>query len=220
MQRRSRSAWTTSFPSSSSTCRWRGITGARCQKSRSARSCTPEAESHKRLSPQEAESPRDDAKERPQMIDKALKQAEDKMAKAIEVTREEFVGVRTGRASPALVQRLTVDYYGAPTPLQQLAGISVPDPRSLLISPYDRSAISSIEKAIMASDIGITPSNDGAAIRPAFPSLTEERRKELIKLVRDRAEQGRVSIRNVRRHAKEEIERDHKAGDVSEDDIR
>jgi len=154
------------------------------------------------------------------MIDKALKQAEEKMAKAIEVTREEFAGVRTGRASPALVQRLTVDYYGAPTPLQQLAGISVPDPRSLLISPYDRSAISAIEKAIMASDIGITPSNDGAAIRLAFPALTEERRKELIKLVRDRSEQGRVSIRNVRRHAKEEIERDNKAGTVSEDDVR
>ena len=142
------------------------------------------------------------------------------MAKAIELTRDEFVGVRTGRASPALVQRLTVDYYRAPTPLQQLAGISVPDPRSLLISPYDRSAISAIEKAIMASDIGITPSNDGAAIRLNFPALTEERRKELIKLVRDRAEHGRVSIRNVRRHAKEEIERDHKAGDVSEDEVR
>jgi ribosome recycling factor len=153
------------------------------------------------------------------MIDNAMKQAEDKMAKAIGVTREEFVGIRTGRASPALVQRLLVDYYGAPTPLQQLAGISVPDPRSLLITPYDRSAISSIEKAIMASDIGITPSNDGAAIRLSFPTLTEERRKELIKVVRDRAEQGRVSIRNVRRHAKEEIERDQKAGEVSEDDM-
>jgi len=153
------------------------------------------------------------------MIDKALKQAEEKMVKAIEVTREEFVGVRTGRASPALVQRLQVDYYGAPTPLQQLAGISVPDPRSLLISPYDRTAISAIEKAIMASDIGITPSNDGAAIRLNFPALTEERRKELIKLVRDRAEHGRVSIRNVRRHAKEEIEGDQKKGEVSQDDM-
>ena len=153
------------------------------------------------------------------MIDKALKQAEEKMVKAIEVTREEFVGVRTGRASPALVQRLQVDYYGAPTPLQQLAGISVPDPRSLLISPYDRTAISAIEKAIMASDIGITPNNDGAAIRLNFPALTEERRKELIKLVRDRSEHGRVSIRNVRRHAKEEIERDQKKGEVSEDDM-
>jgi ribosome recycling factor len=154
------------------------------------------------------------------MIDKALKQAEEKMSKAIEVVREEFGGVRTGRASPALVQRLQIDYYGTQTPLQQLAGISVPDPRSLLISPYDRSAISAIEKAIMASDIGITPSNDGAAIRLNFPALTEERRKELIKVVRDRSEQGRVSIRNVRRHAKEEIERDQKSGEVSEDDMR
>jgi ribosome recycling factor len=154
------------------------------------------------------------------MIDKALKQAEEKMAKAIEVVREEFSGVRTGRASPALVQRLQIDYYGTQTPLQQLAGISVPDPRSLLISPYDRSAISAIEKAIMASDIGITPNNDGAAIRLNFPALTEERRKELIKLVRDRSEHGRVSIRNVRRHAKEEIERDQKGGEVSEDEMR
>jgi ribosome recycling factor len=154
------------------------------------------------------------------MIDKTLKQAEEKMAKAIEVVREEFSGVRTGRASPALVQRLQIDYYGTQTPLQQLAGISVPDPRSLLISPYDRSAISAIEKAIMASDIGITPNNDGAAIRLNFPALTEERRKELIKLVRDRSEHGRVSIRNVRRHAKEEIERDQKGGEVSEDDMR
>jgi ribosome recycling factor len=154
------------------------------------------------------------------MIDKTLKQAEEKMAKAIEVVREDFGGVRTGRASPALVQRLQIDYYGTQTPLQQLAGISVPDPRSLLISPYDRSAISAIEKAIMASDIGITPSNDGAAIRLNFPALTEERRKELIKVVRDRAEHGRVSIRNVRRHAKEEIEKDQKGGEASEDDMR
>ena len=153
------------------------------------------------------------------MIDKTLKQAEEKMGKAIEVVREDFGGVRTGRASPALVQRLQIDYYGTQTPLQQLAGISVPDPRSLLISPYDRSAISAIEKAIMASDIGITPSNDGAAIRLNFPALTEERRKELIKVVRDRAEHGRVSIRNVRRHAKEEIERDQKGGEASEDDM-
>lgn len=152
------------------------------------------------------------------MIDKALKDAQDKMAKAIEVTREDFVGIRTGRASPALVQRLTVEYYGTPTPLQQLAGISVPDPRSLLITPYDRNAIAAIEKAIQSSDIGITPSNDGAAIRLNFPSLTEERRKEMIKVVRDRAEHGRVSVRNIRRHAKEEIERDKKDGAISEDD--
>ncbi|MFA5891652.1 MAG: ribosome recycling factor [Actinomycetota bacterium] len=153
------------------------------------------------------------------MIEQALKSADEKMHKAIDVARDEFVGVRTGRASPALVQRISVDYYGTSTPLQQLAGISVPDPRSLLISPYDPSAISAIEKAILASDLGITPSNDGRAIRLGFPSLTEERRKELIRLVRDRAEHGRVAIRNVRRHAKEEIERDNKSGDVSDDDM-
>jgi len=152
------------------------------------------------------------------MIDQALKQAEEKMHKAIEVTREEFVGVRTGRASPALVQRLIVEYYGSQTPLQQLAGISVPEPRSLAITPYDRNALQAIEKAIQASDLGITPNNDGTTIRLNFPSLTEERRKELIKLVRDRAEHGRVAIRNVRRHGKEEIDRDTKDGKVSEDD--
>jgi len=152
------------------------------------------------------------------MIDEALKQAEDKMRKAIEVTREEFGGFRTGRASPLLLQRITVDYYGAPTPMQQLASFSVPEPRMLVIHPYDRNAMSSIEKAIQASDLGLNPSNDGTVIRLTFPQLTEERRKELVKLVRDRAEHGRVAIRNVRRHAKEEIDKDMKDGKVSEDD--
>jgi ribosome recycling factor len=153
------------------------------------------------------------------MIDEALKDAEDKMRKAIEVTREDFVGVRTGRASPALVQRITVDYYGAQTPLQQLAGISVPDPRTLQISPYDRSSIAAIEKAIQSSDLGITPNNDGTVIRLGFPALTQERRKELIKLVKDRAEHGRVAIRSIRRHAKDTLEKDRKDGHVSEDDV-
>jgi ribosome recycling factor len=152
------------------------------------------------------------------VIDEALRQAEQKMRKAIEVTREEFAGVRTGRASPQLLQRLTVEYYGAPTPLQQLASFSVPEPRLLVIHPYDRNAIPMIEKAIMASDLGLTPSNDGTVIRLAFPPLTEERRKELIKLVRERAEHGRVAVRNVRRHAKEEIDRDIRDGKVSEDE--
>ncbi|MGH2726670.1 MAG: ribosome recycling factor [Actinomycetota bacterium] len=152
------------------------------------------------------------------MIDHALKQAEGKMAKAIEVTREEFAGFRTGRASPQLLQKLTVDYYGAPTPMQQLASFSVPEPRTLVIHPYDRNAISSIEKAILTSDLGLNPSNDGSLIRLNFPQLTEERRKDLIKLVRDRAEHGRVAIRNVRRHAKDEIDKDMKDGKVSEDD--
>ena len=153
------------------------------------------------------------------MPDRSLNDARDKMAKAIEVTREEFGAVRTGRASPQVVQRLMVDYYGTSTPLQQLAGISVPDSRTLAISPYDKNSLGAIERAIQASDLGITPNNDGAVIRLAFPQLTEERRKELIKVVRDRAEHGRVAVRNVRRHAKEEIERQQKAGDVSEDDM-
>jgi ribosome recycling factor len=152
------------------------------------------------------------------MVDEALKQSDQKMQKAIEVTREEFSGVRTGRASSHLVDRLTVDYYGAQTPLQQLASFSVPDARTLVVHPYDRNAMSAIEKAIQASDLGINPSNDGAVIRLAFPQLTEERRKELIKLVRERAEHGRVAVRNVRRHTKEEIDKDIKAGKVGEDD--
>ena len=152
------------------------------------------------------------------MVDEALKQAEQKMQKAIEVARDEFGGFRTGRASPQLLQRLTVDYYGSQTPLQQLASFSVPEPRLLVIHPYDRNAMSSIEKAIQASDLGLNPSNDGTVIRLSFPQLTEERRKELTKLVRERAEHGRVAVRNVRRHAKEEIDRDMKDGKVAEDD--
>jgi ribosome recycling factor len=151
------------------------------------------------------------------MVDEALKQAEQKMQKAIEVARDEFGGFRTGRASPQLLQRITVDYYGSQTPLQQLASFSVPEPRLLVIHPYDRNAMSSIEKAIQASDLGLNPSNDGTVIRLSFPQLTEERRKELTKLVRERAEHGRVAVRNVRRHIKEEIDKDIKDGKVSED---
>ena len=152
------------------------------------------------------------------MIDEAMKQSDQKMQKAIEVAREEFGGVRTGRASPQLLQRITVDYYGSQTPMQQLASFSVPEPRLLVIHPYDRNAMSSIEKAIQTSDLGLNPSNDGTVIRLSFPPLTEERRKELIKVVRERAEEARVSVRNIRRHTKDEIEKDIKAGKVSEDD--
>ncbi len=151
------------------------------------------------------------------MVDEALKQAEQKMQKAIEVAREEFGGVRTGRASPQLLQRLTVDYYGTQTPMQQLASFSVPEPRLLVIHPYDRNAMQMIEKAIQASDLGLNPSNDGTVIRLSFPQLTEERRKDLVKVIRDRAEHGKVAVRNVRRHAKDEIDKEMKAGKVSED---
>lgn len=148
-----------------------------------------------------------------------LKQADEKMRKAIQVVRDEFASIRTGRASPALVEKIEIDYYGSKTPLNQIAGISVPEARMLVISPYDRNALAAIEKAILASDLGITPSNDGSLIRLVFPSLTEERRHELIKIVKERAEEGKVSVRNVRRHAKEEMERLQKEGEISSDDL-
>lgn len=152
-------------------------------------------------------------------VDSALKAATDKMDKAIAVLKDELAGVRTGRATPALLQRVVVDYYGTPVPIQQLASFSVPEPRTLVISPFDRNAISSMEKAIMASDLGITPGNDGAVIRLSFPPLTEERRKELIKLVHHRGEEGRVAVRNIRRHSKEELEKLERDGGISEDDL-
>jgi ribosome recycling factor len=148
-----------------------------------------------------------------------LKEAGHKMARAVEITREEFAGVRTGRATPAILNRVMVDYYGTPTPMNQLASFSVPEPRLLVIQPYDRNAMSAMEKAIMQSDLGLSPSNDGQVIRLSFPQLTEERRKELIKVVHGRAEDGRVAVRNVRRHAKEELERLKKDGEISEDDL-
>ncbi|MGH2740172.1 MAG: ribosome recycling factor, partial [Actinomycetota bacterium] len=124
-----------------------------------------------------------------------------------------------GRATAAQLDRINVDYYGTPTPLNQLASLSVPEPRLLVIQPYDRNAMAAMEKAIMQSDLGLTPSNDGAVIRLAFPSLTEERRKELIRMVHQRAEDGRVAVRNVRRHSKEELERMKKDSEIGEDDL-
>jgi ribosome recycling factor len=151
--------------------------------------------------------------------DETLKEADQKMKGAVSVTREELASVRTGRATPAILSRITVDYYGAPTPLNQLASFSVPEPRLLVIQPYDRNSMSQIEKAIMQSDLGLTPSNDGQLIRLPFPPLTEERRKELIRLSHQRAEDGRVAVRNVRRHAKEELERLEREHTISEDDL-
>lgn len=152
-------------------------------------------------------------------VDSALKAATEKMDKAIAVLKDELSGVRTGRATPALLQRVVVDYYGTPVPIQQLASFSVPEPRTLVISPFDRNAIATMEKAIMASDLGITPGNDGTVIRLSFPPLTEERRKELIKLVHHRGEEGRVAVRNIRRHSKEELEKLEREGGISEDDL-
>jgi ribosome recycling factor len=151
--------------------------------------------------------------------DETLGEADQKMKGAVSVTREELASVRTGRATPAILSRITVDYYGAPTPLNQLASFSVPEPRLLVIQPYDRNSMSQIEKAIMQSDLGLTPSNDGQLIRLPFPPLTEERRKDLIRLVHQRAEEGRVAVRNVRRHAKEELERLEREHTISEDDL-
>jgi ribosome recycling factor len=152
--------------------------------------------------------------------DEVLREAEDKMSKAVSVNKEELASIRSGRATPSLLNRVTVDYYGTQVPLNQISNLSVPEPRLLVISPYDKNSISAIEKAIQASDLGITPSNDGNVIRLAFPQLTEERRKEMIKVAHVRAEEGRVSIRGVRRHAKQELERMKKEGDLSEDEER
>ena len=152
-------------------------------------------------------------------VESALKDAAGKMDKAVGVLKDELAGVRTGRATPASLSRVVVDYYGTMVPIQQLAGFSVPEPRTLMIQPYDKGAISSMEKAIQASDLGITPSNDGNVIRLTFPPLTEERRKELIKVVHHRGEEARVAVRNIRRHSKEELERLEREGTISEDDL-
>lgn len=152
-------------------------------------------------------------------IESVLADGADKMDKAVSVLKEELAGVRTGRATPALLSRMTVDYYGTQVPIQQLASFSVPEPRLLVIQPFDKNAIAAMEKALLASDVGITPSNDGQVIRLSFPPLTEERRRELIKVVHHRGEEGRVAVRNIRRHSKEELERLEREGSISEDDL-
>jgi len=148
-----------------------------------------------------------------------LEEARDKMAKAVEHARTEFESVRTGRANPALVERIVVDYYGTQTPLRQLAGFSVPDAMMLVVSPYDKGSLGAIEKAISSSDLGINPANDGTVIRLAFPSLTEERRRELVKVVRHKAEEARVAIRNLRRSARHELEGLEKDGSLTADEL-
>lgn len=152
------------------------------------------------------------------MISDLLTEAEHKMEMAIDHVATEFSTVRTGRANPQLLQRIHVDYYGTPTPLQQLASIAVPEPRLLVVNPFDRSTVSDIERAIQQSDLGLNPSNDGSVIRIAFPPLTEERRRDLIKVVKHMAEEGRVAVRNIRRHLKTDMEAMH--GEISDDDIR
>lgn len=152
------------------------------------------------------------------MIEELLNDARERMSKSVESTRHEFGSVRTGRATPALLDRVTVDYYGTPTPLRQLATISAPEARLLSVQPYDKSSIKAIEKGINESDIGLNPSNDGNVIRLVLPELTEERRRELVKVVRNIAEEGRIKIRNVRRDVMHDLRELRDEGDVGADD--
>jgi ribosome recycling factor len=153
-------------------------------------------------------------------IDDFIKDATERMDKSVEATHDHFNSVRTGRAAPALLDRITVDYYGTPTPLKNMATISAPEPRLLSIQPFDPSSIKTIEKTIQESDLGLTPSNDGKIIRLPIPQLTEERRKELVKVIRGMAEEGRVAVRNVRRDAIKHLEELVKNGDVGDDEER
>ncbi len=143
----------------------------------------------------------------------------EKMDKAVEHTQSQFATVRTGRASPALVERINVDYYGAPVPLQQLASISVPEARQLLIKPHDRNALEAVEKAIRDSDLGVNPNNDGVSIRLSLPQLTEERRREYVRVVKNMAEEGRIALRNARREARKTLEGWEKDGEISADEL-
>ena len=154
------------------------------------------------------------------MIENFIGDATERMDKSVEATHEHFNSVRTGRATPALLDRITIDYYGTPTPLKNLATINTPEPRMLTIQPFDPSAIKQIEKTIMESDLGLTPSSDGKLVRLPIPQLTEERRKELVKLVKQMAEEGRVAVRNVRRDAIKHLEDLVKGGDVGDDEER
>ncbi len=153
------------------------------------------------------------------MINDILNEADSKMDKSVEATREEFAAIRAGRAHPSMFNKIVVDYYGSPTPLQQLASFSAPEARIILISPYDQGAMHNIEKAIRDSDLGVNPADDGKVIRCVFPELTEERRKEFIKVARAKAEDGRVAVRNLRRTAKQNLEKMEKDGEVGQDDV-
>ena len=153
------------------------------------------------------------------MTNARVEEASDKMHKVVVHLQDQFGAVRTGRATPALVEKLRVDYYGSEVPLQQLAGFSVPEARVLVIAPYDKGALKAIEKAIQASDLGVNPSNDGALIRLTFPELTTDRRKELVKVVKKLAEDARVAVRNVRRSIRQELEHQAKDGEISDDEL-
>ena len=154
------------------------------------------------------------------MIDDTLLEAEEKMEKAVVVAKEEFGGIRTGRAHPAMFNKITAEYYGTQTPVNQLASFHLPEPRMVVIQPFDKSSLPAIEKAIRSSDLGVNPSNDGVIIRVVFPELSEERRREFIKIARHKAEDSRISIRNIRRHAKDSLDKLVKNGEAGEDDGR
>lgn len=154
------------------------------------------------------------------MAKQVLDQAKEKMTKSLAAFSRELASIRAGRANASLLDRISVDYYGAPTPINQLGGISIPEARLLVITPYDKSILGEIEKAIMKSDIGITPTNDGNVIRLMIPALTEERRKELVKVVKKEAEEAKVAVRNVRRDANDELKKLEKSGGITEDDLR
>jgi len=153
------------------------------------------------------------------VIDETLLEAEEKMDKAVEVAKEDFSTIRTGRASAAMFNKILVDYYGSPTPLQQLASFGTPEARVVIITPYDRGAMAAIEKSVRDSDLGVNPANDGTIIRIVLPHLTEERRKEYIKVAKTKAEDARVSVRNIRRRAKDELDRIARDGEAGEDDV-
>ena len=154
------------------------------------------------------------------MIAESLRDAEDKMTKAVGVAKEDFAGIRTGRANPAMFNKITADYYGTPTPVNQLASFTSPEPTLMVVTPYDKGALAAIEKAIRDSDLGVNPVDDGMVIRVAFPPLTEERRKEYIKVARTKAEDAKISMRNIRRHAKDTLDKLVKDGEAGEDDVR
>jgi ribosome recycling factor len=153
------------------------------------------------------------------VIDETLLEAMEKMDKAVEHTQQQFSTVRTGRATPSLVERINVEYYGSPVPLQQIASISVPEARQLLIKPHDRNTLEAVEKAIRDSDLGVAPNNDGISIRLSLPQLTEERRREYVKVVKHMAEDGRIAVRNARRDARKAMEHAEKDGEISADEL-
>ncbi|QYJ04601.1 ribosome recycling factor [Nocardioides panacisoli] len=153
------------------------------------------------------------------MINEILDEADDKMDKSVGATREEFATIRAGRANPAMFNKIMVDYYGSSTPLQQLASFTSPEPRIIMVQPFDINAIGDVERAIRDSDLGVNPANDGKVLRCVFPELTEERRKEFIKLARSKAEDGRVAVRQVRQKAKQGLEKLEKDGEVGKDDV-